>query len=369
MMRDSRCIPQGASAALLVLLLPALACGASAPSEPPQDPLAAEIARAAALLQSKPDNQVWAEVRQPSQTALTRAEEDLRAGRRELALQRLTNVQANLASATYLSEHSAKQHPDLASFEAEWTRLGGALRAELGTPSPTAFDGVPAAARAFGEAALPQVRGYYDASLSYGRATMPEAGLYYLSSAEAQRSVADFIHKLPAAKSPGTPPRLRSIRPELDALENEMLAVYKPPVSIDRHGEFITANSTLKEAYELDAAGLRYGALLRYLQAAEQSAALRAAAPAADAGALDQRLEEMEKRLAAGGVDHSLGRLFLETARSEKDKVTPGSASLAAATIANDVLPRYFAALEAARPEAPQPASAVTVTLVRWPYT
>lgn len=368
MMRDSRSISLGASAALLVFLLPALACGASAPPDPAQDPLAAEIARSKALLQSKPDNQIWAEVRQPSQTALTRAEEDLREGRRLLALQRLTNVQANLATATYLSEHMA-QKPDMAGFEAEWARMGGALRADLGTPSPSAFDGQPAAARALGEAAVPQIRGYYDASLEYGRATMPEAGIYYLASAEAQRAVAEYIRKLSGPKPKGTPPRLRSIRPEIDALEDEMLSVYKPPVSIDRHGEFIVASSTLKEAYELDASGLRYGALLRYLQAAQQFAPLRPAPPAVDAATLDKRLSELETRLSTGEVDHSLGQLFLETAEAEAAMATPGSASKTAATIANDVLPRYFAALEPARTEAPKPAAQVAVTLVRWPYT
>ncbi len=59
-------------------------------------------------------------------------------------------------------------------------------------------------------------------------------------------------------------PALRSVRPEIEALESDLLTLYRPPVSIDRHQEFIVANSTLKEARELDAAGLRYGALLRW---------------------------------------------------------------------------------------------------------
>ena len=368
-MRDSRSISLGASAALLVSLLPALACGASAPPDPAQDPLAAEIARAKTLLESKPDNQVWAQVRQPSMTALTRADEDLRAGRRWLALQRLTNVQGNLASGSYLSEHLAPK-PDMAAFEAEWKRMGGALHAELGTPSPSAFDGQPAAARALGEVAVPQIRGYYDASLDYGHATMPEAGIYYLGSAEEERAVADYIRKLSGPKPKGMAPRLRSIRPELDALQAEMLSVYKPPLSIDRHGEFIVASSTLKEAFELDAAGLRYGALLRYLEAAQQFTPLRAEQPPApDAATLDKKLSELGSRLSMGGVDHSLGQLFLETAQSEAATASPGSASTTAARIVNDVLPRYFAALEPPRPEAPKPEAQVAVTLVRWPYT
>jgi hypothetical protein len=40
-----------------------------------------------------------------------------------------------------------------------------------------------------------------------------------------------------------------------------------------------------------------------------------------------------------------------------------------AQAIAFDVLPRYLAALEPARPEPARPQPRFTVTLVRWPYT
>jgi hypothetical protein len=40
-----------------------------------------------------------------------------------------------------------------------------------------------------------------------------------------------------------------------------------------------------------------------------------------------------------------------------------------ASTILVNVLPRYFAALEASGPEPPKIAPRATVTLVRWPYT
>ena len=148
-----------------------------------------------------------------------------------------------------------------------------------------------------------------------------------------------------------------------------MLAAYRPPASIDRHGEFIGASSTLKEARELDAAGLRYGALLRYLQAALRFAPLRKVPPSVDAGALAKLLRGLDARLSARGVDHSLGRLFLEAAQADVASAAAGTSPAVAAAITSDVLPRYFAALEPARPEAPKPAPKVTVTLVRWPYT
>lgn len=341
--------------ALLALLFSPVSCSRAADTAQSQDPLAAEIERSAALLEDSP-----AQIRKDNEPILARAEEDLRQGRRQLALLRLANLHGSIATAAYRNGITAEQRQDMARMDAEWTRMGGVLRGDLGEPSPGAFEGVPAAARAVGEAARAQVRGYYKASLDYAHNTMPDQGYYYLGTAEGQRAVADFCRTL-AAPSTLRAPALRPIRPELRALEADMLAVYRPPLSIERHGEFIVASSTLKEARELDAAGLRHGALLRYLQAAQLFAPLRQPpTPALAAAALTARLQEHATRLSAGGIDHSIGQLFLETAQAEPAK---------AMVIAADVLPRYFAALEPAPPEAPQPAPQVTVTLVRWPYT
>jgi hypothetical protein len=222
--------------------------------------------------------------------------------------------------------------------------------------------------RALGEAALPQVRIYYEASLEYGRNTMPDAGLFYLGVAQAQQEFTAFCRTLSRPSTLGAPP-LRALDPELDALEAEVLAAYRPPASIDRHPEFIAASSTLKEARELNTLGLRYGALLRYLQARLRFAPLRPSPAPIDAAALAGRLRELDRRLSASGLDDSLGRLFLEAAQADVAAMKPGESPAAAAAIATDVLPRYFAALEPARPAAPGPAPRATVTLVRWPYT
>lgn len=85
--------------------------------------------------------------------------------------------------------------------------------------------------------------------------------------------------------------------------------------------------------------------------------------------ALRQRLDTFAARLAAGGIDHSIGRMMLEGAQDELASAAPGTSPAGAIAIATDVLPRYFAALDPARPAAPKPAPQVVVTLVRWPYT
>ncbi|HEX6863625.1 MAG TPA: hypothetical protein VF414_12450 [Thermoanaerobaculia bacterium] len=317
----------------LILIAILLAACAEA-ADQARDPLAAEIERWSAFLESRPAED---KLRQQTQPALARAGEALGQGRRLLATERLVKARERLAIDAYMGRRPAEQRKDLAAFEAEWKRMRDPLLAK----PPATEDLRPAAVRALAEASLPQVRAYYDASLEYGRNTMPEQGLFYLGAAQAQREAVELLRTLSAPSSRRAPP-VRSLRPEIDALEAEMLAVYKPPVSIDRHGEFIAASATLKEARELDEAGLRHGALLRYLQAAVQFAPLRGSSPAAQAG--------LEKRLSEGDVDHSIGQLLLESGHAE-------------------ALPLYFAALQPARPQEAGPAPRVTVTLVRWPYT
>jgi hypothetical protein len=367
-MRRTRGIA-GAPIALLALGLTASTIGRGGASEP-RDPLAVEIERWSAFLRDNPaTDETWIQVKESSQPALARAEEALRDGRRLLALLRLASPRPNLSAAAYLGERSPEERKDPAAFEAEWTRMGRLLRDDLGAPSAAALDGVrPAAVRALGEAALPQVRVYYEASLEYGRNTMPDAGLFYLGAARAQRDFTAFCRALSRPSALEAPP-LRALDPELDALEAEVLAAYRPPASIDRHPEFIAASSTLKEARELNALGLRHGAMLRYLQAGLRFAPLRPSPAPIDASALAGRLGELDRRLAASPFDDSLGRLFLEAAQADVAALKPGESPAVAVAIARDVLPRYFAGLAPAPPAAPRPAPRATVTLVRWPYT
>ena len=365
----TRAFSTGAGAALLSLAL-AIAALAGGRTGEAKDPLAAEIARWSVFLRTNTrTDENWTQVQQSSEPVIARAEEALRDGRRLLALQRLAAVRVNLAAAAYVGERPAGKREDPAVLEAEWARVGKALGGELGPVHPAELDAIrPAAVRALAEAALLQVRAYYDASLEYGRSTTPQSGLFYLGVAQAHREFVSFCLKLDAGSSRRSPP-LRVLRGELDALEAELLAAYRPPASIDRHSDFIAVSALLKEARELDTACLRYGALLRYLQAVQRLAPLRPAAAPLDAAALSGRLKSFDERLSRDGLDHSLGRLFLEIGQAAASTASPPAGTPPAWPIVTDVLPRYFAALEPAPPAPAQPAPLVTVTLVRWPYT
>jgi hypothetical protein len=231
----------------------------------------------------------------------------------------------------------------------------------------------PAVLRALGEASLSQVKVYRDASLEYGRNTMPENGFFYLGTARAQLGFVELLPSFSAGTAGNTGRAAiapRSLSSELDALEAELLAAYRPPAAIERHPEFIRASAALKEARELEAAGHRHGALLRYLQAAQRAAPLLASPPApAKASAASTLLKDWQSRLSQEAKDHSLAQLFLEEAQAALEGDTAAANPTAAAIIANDVLPRYLSALKPAKQAPAKPAAAVTVTLVRWPYT
>ena len=233
----------------------------------------------------------------------------------------------------------------------------------------TAWDRPPCAR--IGEAALPQVRVYYEASLDYGRNTAARGrALLHRRGAGAAR--VRRARAQPAGSGSRAAASAALARPELDALEAELLAAYRPPASIDRHGEFIRASAALKEARELDAAGLRYGALLRYLQSLQRFAPLRGARPpppVAAAAALAAQPPALRRapRPRASRRPHDRPAVPRDGpgARGPGQDADPAAAQ----AIADNVLPRYFAALEPARPRPPRPAARATVTLVRWPYT
>jgi hypothetical protein len=340
---------------------------------PRGDLLSAEIQRWSSYLEANDaSDEISTGVRQSARPVLERATQALKDGRRLLALQRLAAARELLAAAEYVAQQPGRN--DAAAFEAEWARAGKELSTGVASARGSRLPGLRTAAlRALAESALAQVKVYHDASLEYGRNTTPQAGFFYLGTARAQLALVDLLVSLSATVDVPTARSVtpRSVQPELDALERQLLAAYRPPVSIDRHGEFIAASARLKEARELDAAGQHHGALLRYLQAAQRVAPLvRPSSAPADAAATAATIDRWQATLSKGGIDHSIGRLFVQEAESAVLDAKPAAGGPdSAAIIVDDVLPRYLTALEPGRPAQAGPAAAVTVTLVRWPYT
>jgi hypothetical protein len=355
------------SAAAIALFAIATSAGADAA---PGDPLAEEIRLWTERVKSSAlTHAMWTDAKGFAGPALVQAEKALVAGRRWFALQRFVRAREILAAGHYVAG-LAETDRTPAGFEAAWTRAGVTLSGS-NRLDPKAFaDLQPAAVRAVTEAARLQARVYYDASLEYGRNTMPDSGLYYLGSALAQHELVSLSRRLSQPEKRRAPP-VRSLRTEIDALQTELLTAYRPPASLDRHPEFINANATLKEARELDEAGLRYGALLRYLQAAQRTAPLRGpAVPPRSRIEVARDLAALRARITEGAVDHTVAEALLEQAEAELDGLTAEApASALAVVMAQDVLPRYFDALSPEKPRPVAPPPGATVTLVRWPYT
>lgn len=291
------------------------------------------------------------EVVAESKETLDGAERSLATGRIYRALEDLGRVSVRLHALSNTLRHGPNDGP---AFESAWTdRRAALLAGEAERRLPTE---APVAIEALAQTAAAQVMIVADASRAYARVTGPRSGFYYLGEAEGDAAWSRWCRALGLRREAAEVP-LRSIAPELAALSEREQAAFQPPLSIDAHPRFIELNATVKLARELDARGFRAGALYQYLDALEQLSAIlpeRASAPPESA-------EAWRKRFEASGRDESLGLLFLDRAAA--------AGGTRAAAILGEVLPAYTAALASARGAPAAGTAAVTVTLVRWPYT
>jgi hypothetical protein len=353
---------------LVFVLLPAPSAAAQPPSE--QDPLAHEIARLREFAADPPADDDLKGILASLEPVLDDAATALANGRRWVALSRVALVWSDAEAAMWLGSLPAERQTSMDALEEEWRRAGAELTplAE-GVPRPD-FDGIPAAARAVGEAALSEVRALYDASREYGGATSPKYGLFYLGAAKAQLELAKLAPALGGSAPPGKPLSPRSVAREIDALERELLAAYVPPLSIEEHPWFIRSSGQLKQARELDAAGLRHGALYRMLQARLGLSRIVHRDRSIDLAVTEERARAFEAGLAPDDRDPTLARMFVEAAlvaAANPDPAARGGAI--AAAVFEDVLPLYRRTLGPPPPPSPPVTAEVTVTLVRWPYT
>jgi hypothetical protein len=207
-----------ALAVILAFVSGMAALAARAGSDAAPDPLAVEIDRWAAFLRTNTSTgETWKQLKEGVEPLMGGAQSALADGRRLLALQRLLTARAGLASAAYMQATPAAQVKDVAAFEAEWARMGDVLRDGRAAPRASALDAV---------------RQY---------------GLFYLGSARAAVEASELCRSL-SQPAGDPPPPVRSLRGEIETLEGELLAAYRPPLSVDRHPDFIAASSLLKEA-------------------------------------------------------------------------------------------------------------------------
>jgi hypothetical protein len=207
----------------------------------------------------------------------------------------------------------------------------------------------------------------------FATAMAPKDGLPYLGQAQGEADFAKFCATLNIATNK-SPLKLRSMLPELVALQQKTNAAFQPPRSIDLHTRFIALNSAIKLAEELDARKFYAGALYQYLEGVRQYGMLDATTVDASRQTdLKTSIAAEQEKLEDSLRDTSIAQLFLERAASQVSHSDASAPTVdewrSAQIIVDQVLPAYFAAETA---PASMPASSgktVTITLVRWPYT
>ena len=334
----------------LLILAHAVLSAQKAPA--PATALQTEIARMRSQIQaSGPEDQRAALLQR-----LDRAESALTAQHAYLALY-LLEAPSEAAGASAFATSAGVHSP--ADFIRKWTALG-APKPHRQTSRP-----VPAAVDALAEAAEDRGRATYQASRPYAEDSGTEAGLYYLGESYAAINYAGFVRSATWPDA-GRRPALRSIAAEIAAFDREMTTAYEKMARAD-HPTYIRASAALKQARSLDDHGAREGALLQYLLSRYLFAPLRGPA---GGDPTPERIAAARATLAAG-EDHSVAELLLQLA-DEGAASTNADLRRGAAAVIEDLLPAYRAAIAPATPittAAANANAAVTITLVRWPFT
>jgi|SRR5215813_10888641 len=295
-------------------------------------------------------------------------------GQLYLALEKLGQVQDLWQGARRATDKADIEKGGLTAFQSEWAKASVQLTALDKDARALTWNNSPLAVRALAEAAQGRAIPLLEGAQGFAVATKPMDGLFYMGQAAGEADFAKFCATL---KFTGIKPAafpLRSLLPELHALQEKTNAAFQPPQSIQLHSRFIALNSTLKLAQELDPSRFYAGAMFAYLEAVRHYAMLTAKPLDTSAQSeLKQSLAAKSKELAASPNDESIAQLFLQRADSYITHFD-GSAPSAdewrgARVILDQVLPAYYDAQKPAAPLQQTSTKTVEITLVRWPYT
>ena len=322
----------------------------------------------------------WKEAKPDISESLQRADDDVRAGRLYVSLEELAIAWDSLRGTEGVTQKTQEEllKEGLASFQADLRKMRIEFTALEKQATQKNWDAAPVALRALAEKAMNQMLTFREGAQGFANLTDVEKGaiadnyasvLYYDGEGAGQAEFNVFCSTLDLSRNVGAFP-LRSVLPELQQLQARVIAAYVPPNSVEHHVDFIRLNATLKVASELDAAKHYAGALYQYLDATQQFASMHAAVPAAaHQSQLRKSLQKMSTHLAASKQDNSIAQLFVERAEAWLTRSPNAARWTDIESIVEQVLPAYFAVLQASSPSEPRAPAGVTVTLVRWPYT
>lgn len=334
----------------------------------------AEIARLHQSLKDKPiADKDAAQAASAADGALRASYAAADAGQLYLALEKLGQAEDLLYGARSLADKTEVEKGGMPAFQSKWGKVSLRLTALDKEAHARTWKNSPLAVRALAEAAQGKALPLLEGGQGFAVANGPKDGLFYVGEAQGLTDFATWCASLTFSQKAAAFP-LRSLLPELQSLQTKTNAAFQPPKSVELHSLFITLNSRLKLAQELDASKFYAGALYAYLEATGYYAMLDAPVlDAAQQAQLKQDLAAARRKLAASSQDNSLAQLFLQRAESYSNH-PDGSAPAAdewrgARVILDQVLPAYYAAQKPAAPLDRASGKTVEITLVRWPYT
>lgn len=334
----------------------------------------AEIERLQQSLKEKPiESPDLAELGKGIDQRLKDADSARSAGRLYLSLESLGQAEDYFQAVRTIEAKADAIKDNLPAFEAEWGKASLEYAALDKQARQRDWNRFPAAVRALSESAQGRTIPLLEGSRGFATSTKPQDGLAYMGEAKGEAAYATFLYGLSIARK-GAPFPLRSLLPELEALQEKTNAAFHPPRSIDMHPRFINLNATLKFAHELDSSKAYAGALYQYLEAVRHYGMLDPAVPdAAKQESLRKAVAEESKKFSASRRDDSIAQAFLERAEGWLNKPDGAAPSAdewrAVQVILQQVLPAYYAALNPAAPLQQRAGRTATLTLVRWPYT
>jgi hypothetical protein len=261
----------------------------------------------------------------------------------------------------------------LPTFEKAWNRTSLRVASLNESVKDADWNLIPLAIRALAESAEGKTQPLLEGSRGFATSTTPKDGLFYLGQAQGEAEFAAFCKRLSVAHR-GSPIVLRSMLPELRALQEKTNAAFQPPRSIELHSRFIALNSTIKLADELDASRSYAGSLYQYLEAIRHFGMLSLMSlDAAQQAQLKRAIEALHAKFDASQQDDSIGQLFLQRAEAQVARPDGSAPSIdewrSAWVIVHEVLPAYAAAKLPASPLRRSSDKTIDITLVRWPYT
>jgi hypothetical protein len=314
-----------------------------------------------------------ADLRKEIEQRLKDADSARSAGRLYLSLENLGQAEDYFHAVRTIEANADAIKDNLPAFEAEWGKASLQYAALDKQARQRDWNRFPAAVRALSESAQGRTIPLLEGSRGFATATKPQDGLAYMGEAKGEAAYANFLYGLSIARK-GSPFPLRSVLPELEALQEKTNAAFQPPRSIDMHPRFINLNATLKFARELDGSQSYAGALYQYLEATRHYGMLDPTVPDEEKqSALRTQIAAELKKVSASKRDDSIAQIFLEKANGWLNKpegATPVPDEWRSIrVIVEQVLPAYYAALKPAAPLQQRAARTATLTLVRWPYT